>query len=59
MGEVLGFPEWLLSVSPLHHISNVILGDDISYAPLIVLTVLAAALTAAGFVSYSKRDTRA
>ncbi|MCL1859802.1 MAG: ABC transporter permease [Oscillospiraceae bacterium] len=59
MGEVLGFPEWLLSVSPLHHISNVILGDDISFMPLIILTVIAAVLTAAGFIFYSKRDTQA
>jgi len=59
MGEVLGLPEWLLSISPLHHISNVILGDDISFMPLIVLTGIAAVLTAVGFVGYTKRDTRA
>jgi len=59
MGEMLGFPNWLLSISPLHHISNVILGDDINFMPLAILTGIAAVLTAAGFVCYTKRETRA
>jgi len=56
MGEVIGLPEWLLSLSPLHHVSDVILGDKIDFAPLIVLTMIAAALTVAGFVFYRRRD---
>ena len=59
MGEVLGLPEWLLSVSPVHHIADVILGDSINFTPLIILTVIAVALTAVGFVGYTKRDTQA
>ena len=56
MGEVLGLPEWLLCLSPLHHVPNVILGDGISVLPLVALTLTAAAMTAAGFVFYGRRD---
>ncbi|MCL2813326.1 MAG: hypothetical protein FWD23_01870 [Oscillospiraceae bacterium] len=56
LGEVLGFPEWLLCLSPLHHIPNVILGDRIDVWPLLALTLAAAILSAAGFVFYRRRD---
>jgi ABC-2 type transport system permease protein len=55
MGEVIGLPDWLLSIAPLKHVSQVLL-VDINYPPLIVMTVIAAVLSAAGLVFYKKRD---
>jgi len=55
MGEVIGLPDWLLNLTPLKHVSQVLL-VDIDYAPLIVMTVAAAVLTAVGFIFYRKRD---
>jgi len=58
IGGMLDLPKWLLSVSPLHHIPQLPL-DEMTVAPLIVLTITAAILTAAGFIFYTKRDTQA
>ena len=55
VGEVIGLPNWLLSLAPLKHVSQVLL-VDINYTPLIVMTAIAAVLTAVGFVFYRKRD---
>jgi len=55
IGEMIGLPDWLLNLAPLRHISQILL-EDISYTPLIVMTVIAAILTAAGFIFYRKRD---
>ena len=48
-------PGWLQNVSPVKHIPQLPL-DDMTFAPLIILTVIAVVLTAAGFVFYKKRD---
>ena len=48
-------PEWLQSISPMKHIPKLPL-DEITFAPLIVLTVIACALSATGFVFFRKRD---
>lgn len=55
IGEVIGLPNWLLNLAPLKHISKILL-VNIDYAPLIILTIIAAVLTAAGFIFYRKRD---
>ncbi|MCL1792241.1 MAG: ABC transporter permease [Oscillospiraceae bacterium] len=55
IGEVIGLPDWLLGIAPLKHVSKVLL-VDIDYVPLIVMTAIAIALTAAGFVFYRKRE---
>lgn len=55
IGEVVGFPDWVLGLAPLRHISKILL-VDIDYVPLVVLTAIAAVLTAAGFVFYRRRD---
>jgi len=55
MGEVIGLPDWLLSLAPLKHVSQVLL-VDIDFAPLIIMTVTAIILTVTGFVFYKKRD---
>jgi ABC-2 type transport system permease protein len=56
IGEVIGLPGWLLGLAPLAHVSKVLL-VDMEYAPLIAMTAIAAALTAAGLVFYGRRDT--
>ena len=55
----LVLPEWLLKVSPLHFIPQPQPFEQftLDFTPLIVLTVIAAVLTAAGFIFYTKRDT--
>ncbi|MCL2084249.1 MAG: ABC transporter permease [Oscillospiraceae bacterium] len=50
-------PEWISKLSPMSYIPRFPL-DDISFAPLAVLALIAAALTAIGFVSYARRDYR-
>ncbi|MCL1834665.1 MAG: hypothetical protein FWG48_00755 [Oscillospiraceae bacterium] len=49
-------PASLRNISPVTHIPRLPL-DDMTFAPLIILTVIAIALTAAGFTFYKKRDT--
>ena len=48
-------PEPLQAISPVKHIPQLPL-EEAAAAPLIILTVIAAALTAAGFAFYSRRD---
>ena len=54
----LALPEWMLNISPLHHIPQPqpFMEFTMDYTPLIILTAIAAILTAIGFVFYSKRD---
>ena len=58
IGGMLDLPEWLSSISPLHHVPRLPL-EDFAIAPLVVLTAAAALLTVAGFVFYNRRDTLA
>jgi ABC-2 type transport system permease protein len=56
MGRMPGLlPEWVLKLSPFGH-TPLLPVDEMNYAALAVLTVVAAALTAAGFVFYRRRD---
>ncbi|MCL2545151.1 MAG: ABC transporter permease, partial [Clostridia bacterium] len=48
-------PGWLLALSPMQYIARLPM-EAINYAPLAVLTAIAAALTAAGFLGYRRRD---
>ena len=48
-------PEPLQKISPIKHIPQLPL-EEMTAAPLIILTVIAAVLTAAGFIFYKKRD---
>ncbi|MCL1804807.1 MAG: hypothetical protein FWG28_02210 [Clostridiales bacterium] len=48
-------PEWLQKVSPMKHIPRLPL-DEMSFTPLIILTAIAAILTAVGVVCYHRRD---
>ena len=55
IGGMLKLPEWINWLSPMYHIPQLPM-DEMTYPPLIVLTVIAVALTGAGFVFYRKRD---
>ena len=48
-------PEWLQNISPMKHVPKLPL-DAMAYTPLILLTAIACALSAAGFAFYGKRD---
>lgn len=55
LGTVLDLPGAVRSLSPYHHLPEVPV-EDVAVAPLVVLTVLAAVLTAAGVEGFRRRD---
>ncbi len=55
IGMILRLPEWTGALSPFAYVANYPV-EQLSALPLIVLTVIAAVLTAAGFVGYRRRD---
>lgn len=54
-GPVLGLPDWVYELSPFEHVAMVP-AEPWTVAPLIVLSVIAAALAAAGFAGIVSRD---
>lgn len=54
-GQVLDLPQWASDLSPFQHVPQ-IPAADFALAPLAALTVLAAALTAAGLLGLRRRD---
>ncbi len=55
LGPLLQLPQWLMDMSPFTHVPTVPT-QDVRWTPLIVLTVLAAALIVAGVVGFRRRD---
>jgi ABC-2 type transport system permease protein len=55
LGELLQLPRWVLNASPYTHVPQVPVAP-VSWVPLIVLTLVAAALLAAGVVGFARRD---
>lgn len=55
LGQLLDFPTWMASLSPFAHIPELPM-EMLRYKPLIVLTMLAVALTFIGFLTINKRD---
>ncbi|MPZ96885.1 MAG: hypothetical protein GEU96_18745 [Propionibacteriales bacterium] len=55
LGGILDIPEWLADVSPFNHLPNAPL-EPITAAPLVILSVVAVALTAVGLVGFRRRD---
>jgi len=49
------FPDWFGKLTPFGHVPQLPV-DTVNYGTLAMLTVIAAVLTAAGFVFYKKRD---
>jgi ABC-2 type transport system permease protein len=55
IGPLLRLPEWLFDLSPLEHVPRLPVAD-FSVAPELILTAIAAALTAVGLVAFRRRD---
>ncbi|HET7475398.1 MAG TPA: ABC transporter permease [Dermatophilaceae bacterium] len=55
VGQLLRFPDWLLWVSPYRHVPA-LPGGELSWPPLVGLTLVAAALLLAGVAAYRHRD---
>jgi ABC-2 type transport system permease protein len=55
LGSVLDLPETVRGLSPYHYLPEVPV-EDVNTTPLVVLTLLAAALTAAGVAGFRRRD---
>jgi len=48
-------PKWLTSLSPMKHIPQIPL-EEMNWVPIIILTIIALALTTIGFFGYKQRD---
>jgi ABC-2 type transport system permease protein len=58
LGPLLSLPDWVTNVSPYSHIP-LLPAEDFSTGPLLALTGIAAALTAAGVIGFRRRDVAA
>jgi ABC-2 type transport system permease protein len=56
LGPLLDLPDWVLELSPYEHVPA-IPAADFAAGPLLVLTAVAALITAAGLVAFGRRDT--
>jgi len=57
-GRMNIFPEWMQKLTPLGYVPQLPM-DEVKLYPLLLMTLIAAVLTAAGFYFYSKRDINA
>ncbi|WP_395726420.1 ABC transporter permease [Nakamurella sp.] len=55
LGELLQLPRWVMDASPYTHVPQVPV-VELSWAPMIGLTVVAVAFMAAGIVGFTRRD---
>ncbi len=55
LGQLLDLPGWVQDGSPFQHVPQ-LPAADVSLGPLLVLTAIAVALTAGGFVGLRRRD---
>lgn len=56
-GVVLRFPDWLQDISPFHHLAQVP-AEPMTWAPFVVVLLLATALSASGVLAFQRRDVR-
>lgn len=54
-GEILSIPEWLQALSPFDHLA-LVPAEDFRWAPVLALAAIAAAVSAAGVVAFTRRD---
>jgi ABC-2 type transport system permease protein len=54
-GQLLDLPQWVSDLSPFQHVPQ-LPAADFTAVPLLVLTMLAVALTAAGLAGLRRRD---
>lgn len=55
LGGFLSFPDWMANLSPFGHVPQ-LPAADLTVAPLVVLTGLAALLIAIGLIGFRRRD---
>jgi len=55
LGGVLDFPEWAKNLSVFELIPQIPL-EDVSFKPLVMLTLVSLLVTLAGFLGYNRRD---
>ncbi|MDK1473057.1 ABC transporter permease [Streptomyces sp. 549] len=55
LGQLLQFPDWMNNLSPFGHVPQ-LPAASLDWTPLLVLTALAAALTALGLAGFRRRD---
>jgi ABC-2 type transport system permease protein len=55
IGPTLNLWDWVLAISPLYHVPNV-LAENPNYWPVLWLTLIGAVFTAVGFAGYRRRD---
>ncbi|MFJ1564576.1 hypothetical protein ACIOG8_10215 [Streptomyces erythrochromogenes] len=56
LGPALNLPQAALNLRPFAHLRRIPGAEHLSWAPLLALTALAAALTAAGLTALRRRD---
>ena len=56
-GGLLDLPQWLVDLSPFSHVPASP-AEELTATPLVVLTLVAAALTALGLLGFARRDLR-
>jgi len=55
LGQSLDLPEWAVNLSPFQH-TPALPADDLTMAPLLAMTAVAAGLVFIGFASFRRRD---
>lgn len=55
LGQILQFPDWMNDLSPFGHVPQ-LPAKELDWAPLAVLTAVAAVLLAAGLAGFRRRD---
>ncbi|HEX5994019.1 MAG TPA: hypothetical protein VFY84_02630 [Jiangellales bacterium] len=54
-GPIMDLPQWVHNLSPLEHVARLPL-QELSWTPLVILTVIAAGLIAIGLSGFGRRD---
>jgi len=55
LGQSLDLPEWAMNLSPFQH-TPALPADDLTMAPLLAMSAVAAGLASIGFASFRRRD---